>query len=543
MKKRKKVSLGVILLVISCYSSLAQDTYNFTQFYFNPALLNPSFTGSDGRLAMYASFRRQWAGIEGAPTIGNFSLQTALPNRVNIGFNASNDKNGLLSTSGVLFTGGYSLPLSETNFLRFGISVGAAWNKVDLTALKFSTASDPVQTSLLSSNFQVMGNVGFSFHSPTFHAGLSVPNIFDPAYLSSESFSVSKINPFGAIIAHASNRFYFAKDKNIFEPYLIYRYNQNAPSQVEAAAVVHLQNLVWFGGSYKQNFGISALAGFKLKGQTAIGYSYSLKNTGLNQLSAPSHEIHIGILLGARQKKIQVYSFVDTEKEKVHHKTPQQIAAEKKKQTDLAKKKEEEEKKKKELVAKAAEEKKAQELATAKKLETKTEVPKVVPKDPVIVKQQPKTDSVKVQRGGPRKKTEIDPLMAKIEIDSIHAGEETHLARLDEHAENPTEEHNEDNHPHAERHEFVKQGTHHAEFETGDYVIAGVFKMEENAKKYSDGLLKLGFNESDYGYLTEKNLWYVHIAESHDLETIRIHRDKFRKMKIFREAWLLTVHL
>ena len=522
---------------------MAQDTYNFTQFYFNPALLNPSFTGSDGRLAMYASFRRQWAGIEGAPTIGNFSLQTALPNRVNIGFNASNDKNGLLSTSGVLFTGGYSLPLSETNFLRFGISVGAAWNKVDLTALKFSTASDPVQTSLLSSNFQVMGNVGFSFHSPTFHAGLSVPNIFDPAYLSSESFSVSKINPFGAIIAHASNRFYFAKDKNIFEPYLIYRYNQNAPSQVEAAAVIHLQNLVWFGGSYKQNFGISALAGFKLKGQTAIGYSYSLKNTGLNQLSAPSHEIHIGILLGARQKKIQVYSFVDTEKEKVHHKTPQQIAAEKKKQTDLAKKKEEEEKKKKELVAKAAEEKKAQELATAKKLETKTEVPKVVPKDPVIVKQQPKTDSVKVQRGGPRKKTEIDPLMAKIEIDSIHAGEETHLARLDEHAENPTEEHNEDNHPHAERHEFVKQGTHHAEFETGDYVIAGVFKMEENAKKYSDGLLKLGFNESDYGYLTEKNLWYVHIAESHDLETIRIHRDKFRKMKIFREAWLLTVHL
>ncbi|MEK6780595.1 MAG: PorP/SprF family type IX secretion system membrane protein [Bacteroidota bacterium] len=522
MKNQKKAGLAVLLLAICGLSSSAQDTYNFTQFYFNPALLNSSMTGSDGRLAMYASFRKQWAGIEGAPTIGNFSIQTALPNKLNLGLNASNDKNGLLSTSGVLFTGGYSLPVAGGNFFRFGISVGAAWNKIDLNALKFSTAGDPVQASLLSSNFQVMGNVGFSFHSPTFHAGLSVPNIFEPAYLSSESFSVSKLNPFGTIIAHASNRFYFADNKNIFEPYLVYRYNQNSPSQIEVAGVVHLQNLVWLGGSYKQNFGISALAGFKLKGQTAIGYSYSLKNTGTNQLSAPSHEIHIGLLLGKHDKKIPVYSFVDTEKEKIHHKTPQQIAAEKKKhEADLAKKKEEEARKQEAAKAKQAEE--AKELA--KVTTTKTDSSAIKP----------------IPTGGTRlKDSEIH--IANVNVDSIHLAEQAHLKRLEDHAANPLEEHNEEGHPNAERHEFVKQGGHHAELGIGDYVIAGVFKMEGNAKKYSDGLLELGFKESDYGYLTEKNLWYVHIAQSNDLEIIRQHRDKFRKMKMFREAWLLSVH-
>ena len=505
---------------------------------------------------MYASFRKQWVGVEGAPTIGNFSLQTALPNRVNIGFNASNDKNGLISTSGVMLTGGYSLPLTEKNYLRFGISIGGAWNKVDMNALRFSTAGDPVQANLLASNAQVLGNVGFSFHTPTFHAGVSVPNIFDPVYLSSDAFSVSKVNPFGAIIAHASNRFYFAKDKNIFEPYLVYRYNQNAPSQIEAAAIIHLQNLVWVGGSYKQDFGISAVAGFKLKGQTAVGYSYSLKNTGTNQLAAPSHEIHIGLLLGAKVKKIPMYSFVDAEKEKVKKKTPAQIAAEKKKQeAELAKKKEEE--KKKQDLAKAEEErkkaeeaakaeaKKAEELAKAEEKRKAEELAKKPVVAAAVIAVVPKKDSVvvnKVHNGGPRLRTST--AVVEAETDSARLAEETHLKRLEEHAADPKEEHGlaNDAHAHAERHEFVKQGGHHAEMDIGDYVIAGVFKMEENAKKYSDGLLKLGFSESDYGYLTQNNLWYVHIAQSNDLDAIRQHRDQFRKMKIFREAWLLTVH-
>jgi len=519
LKKLKEICLWVALIMICSYSSFAQDTYNFTQFFFNPALLNPSLTGSDGRLAMYASFRKQWAGIDGAPTIGNFSVQTALPNKLNLGFNASNDKNGLLSTSGLLFTGGYSLPVSDVNFIRFGISLGAAWNKVDVNALNFGPIDDPVRTSLLSSNFQVMGNVGFSFHTPTFHGGLSVPNIFEPAYLSSESFSVSKVNPFGAIIVHASNRFYFSDDKNIFEPYLVYRYNQNSPSQLEAAAVVHLQNLVWVGGSFKQDFGISALAGFKLKGQTAVGYSYSLKNTGTNQLSAPSHEIHIGILLGKRNKKIPVYSFVDSEKEKKPKKTPQQIAAEKKKAAAELAKKQEEEKKKAALEAKLLEEQKKAELEAEQKEEEKRE-----------------------QELEAKLKDEEQARLAALathKADSL--AEQSHLSRLDDHAVNPTEEHKEEGNPNKERHEFVVKGNNPDELEAGDYVIAGVFKVKANAKKYSDGLLKLGFKDSDYGYLTEKNLWYVHIAESNDLDTIRQHRDQFRKMKIFREAWLLSV--
>jgi type IX secretion system PorP/SprF family membrane protein len=122
------------------------------------------------------------------------------------------------------------------------------------------------------------------------------------------------------------------------------------------------------------------------------------------------------------------------------------------------------------------------------------------------------------------------------------AEEQDKIARLSDHKENPTEEHNEEGHPHAERHEFVVRGNHVSEMDLGDYVIVGVFKGEANAKHMSDELKKLGFSEVDYGFLTNKAVWYVHIAGSNDIDEARSKRNKYRKMKMFKDAWLLTVH-
>lgn len=542
--KNRIINLLICSLVLSNGLSQAQDSYSLTQFFFNPALLNASYTGSDERLALYASYRQQWAGVEGAPTIGNFSLQTSLPNRVNLGLTVSNDKNGLLSTSGGLLTAGYSLPLTAKNYLRFGISLGGSWNKVDLNSLRFATASDPVQSTLLANNSQLLGNIGFSFHSATFHGGISVPNIFEPVYLSSESFSVSKVSPFGTVIAHASNRFYFSDDKNMVEPFLVYRYNQNQPSQFEFATVLHLQHVVWIGGSFKQDNGLSALAGLKLKGQMAVGYSYSIANSGANQMPAPSHEIQIGLLFGTKLKKIHAYSFVDAEKEKPTR-AKKQLVAQKKTGTKGAAKKKKEAQKKKELADKKKQEQAALTLARSEALRKANDakLTKEVKTTPIDTKETNKNANV-VHSGGPRLRAQKDFLAGQDKIDSIHNAEQAHLNRLDDHAADPNELHGlaNDAHAHAERHEFVKQGGHQAELEIGDYVISGVFKLEENAKKLSEGLVKLGFKDSDYGYLTLNNLWYVHVAASNDLTEIRKQRDKFRAMKIFKDAWLLTVH-
>ncbi|MFM7193978.1 MAG: SPOR domain-containing protein, partial [Bacteroidota bacterium] len=118
--------------------------------------------------------------------------------------------------------------------------------------------------------------------------------------------------------------------------------------------------------------------------------------------------------------------------------------------------------------------------------------------------------------------------------------EQEHLSRLTLHNDDPKAAHIGEA-PHAERHEFVRRGGHQSELSAGDFVIVGVFKTEVNAKRWADGLKAMGFKDIDYGFLTERTVWYVHFAGIDDLTEARSVRDQYRKLKVFRDAWLLTV--
>jgi type IX secretion system PorP/SprF family membrane protein len=598
--------IRLIFCFLLCFLSIgiyAQDVTNFTQFFINPYSINPSYAGIEGRGALFFAYRKQWADIEGAPSIVNFAFHAPTKLGLNYGLNLANDSRGILKTSSVMFTGGYTVNIDKNKFIRFGISAGAASNAVNTDEFEnpLYDPNDPVLTKLLDKNMYLIGNAGLSIHLKSFHFGAALPNIFTPAYVSTEAFSVNEVQPFQSLLIHASNRFYFAKDKHVFEPYLIYRMNKDLPGQFEAAGVLHLNHILWVGGSYKQDFGISALGGIKLQNFLLIGGSYSLKNTGINELGSPSFEIQLGYIFGAKQKEIPVYSFVNTVKEKERRKTPTQIAAEKHKQElAIAKKKEEElaikkqqEERKLELAKREEEAKKVTPPVTqetkpvvtqqtkpvvtqqeTKPVVTQQETKPVVTQQetkPVVTQQETKpvvtqqeTKPVVTQQetkpivtqqetkpvvkppdrhsGGARLKSDV----LDIEVpsyDTAHHEEQARIARIEEHAADPNEHHGEDPdfHPNAERHEFVKRGSHAEELDVADYVIIGVFKTGGNASHFSDGLSKLGFS-ADYGHLSEKNLWYVYIAKANDIDTAKAERNKFRKLKIFRDAWLLTVH-
>ena len=119
---------GPVVLVIFLFSAVAQaqDQTNFTQFYINPYLINPSYAGIDGQPALSIIYRKQWMTIDGGPTIANFSLQGPISPRASWGLSITNDSKGLLNNSSLLLTFGYNVPLSEHSFVRFGISGGAA---------------------------------------------------------------------------------------------------------------------------------------------------------------------------------------------------------------------------------------------------------------------------------------------------------------------------------------------------------------------------------------------------------------------------------
>jgi len=540
----KQRTLLVLLILLTCsLHVVGQDQSNFTQFYLNPYILNPSYAGIDGKTAVSLIYRKQWSGIDGGPSIGNFSLHTPVNPKLSTGISFNNDKRGLLNHSTFLLSFGYNIQLQKTSFLRFGVSAGGNWNTVkwdQITELNDTRLG----ASLLDNHASLAGNAGMSFHGKTFHFGVSIPNIFSPSVASPDGFNVSEVKPFQSLIIHGSNRFYFAENKHVFEPYAVYRLNSGIPSQYEVAALVHLNHTIWFGGSFKEEFGISALGGIKLQNILAIGASYSLPSSGENQLASPSFEISLNYLLGQHKKGTLVYSFVDTHltKKKKHkpgaHSASEAIAQKRREEEQAKKKMSASELAKKREEEAAAKRREAEELAkhqaeVQKRIEERKHevvVAKPLPPDP-------KQDTA--VNHNPRFRQEMNVPAQPME--GHHEHEKEQISRLEVHAEDPTEHHNEEGHPHAERHEFVKRGNHQSELPVSDYVVGGVFRSEPNAKHFSEGLDKLGF-DTHYGHLTEKNLWYVYVIQTDDINKARAERDRVRKMKILRDAWLLTVH-
>jgi hypothetical protein len=401
-----------------------------------------------------------------------------------------------------LLTFGYNVPLAEHAYIRFGVSGGGTWNMVDLSKLE-SMNDDGALGNILDNNAALTGNAGISFHIKTFQLGASMPTMFAPSYLSKDEFSITEIKPFQSIIVNASNRFYFADDKHIFEPYALYRINADLPPQFEVAGVLHLNHTVWIGGSYKEDFGISALGGLKLKNMFAIGASYSLQNSGANELNSPSFEVSLNLLLGKRKKDAPVYSFVNTVKEKEKkpvRKSASELIAEKRKAEEEARKKQLAEqarirKEEEELARKTREEEARQAREEEEARAREAELARA--REEQLAKQA-------AAQPVPQEKVAPPP----VQVDG--------------------------------RHETFNRGTHARELGTGEYIIAGVFSSEANATRYANGLKQLGYL-ANYGYLTQKQLWYVYIHHSQDINQARIERDKYRKLRMFKDAWLLTV--
>lgn len=96
--------------------------------------------------------------------------------------------------------------------------------------------------------------------------------------------------------------------------------------------------------------------------------------------------------------------------------------------------------------------------------------------------------------------------------------------------------------PLEERHEVVTQGVHRDELPVSHFVVVGTFAMKANAERHSRILRQRGYN-SQFGFVSERSLYYVYVHRSKDLEETRRVRDRYRQIDQFElpDSWVLTV--
>ncbi len=89
---------------------------------------------------------------------------------------------------------------------------------------------------------------------------------------------------------------------------------------------------------------------------------------------------------------------------------------------------------------------------------------------------------------------------------------------------------------------IIQRGSNPNELPAGHYVIVGVFREVDNASAYSERLKQAGY-DNNFGFISKRNAYYIHVKASENLLEIREKRDEFRKLNQFQfpDAWVLTM--
>ncbi|MEP1033903.1 type IX secretion system membrane protein PorP/SprF [Ekhidna sp.] len=586
----------VSFLILSFLSVKAQQPQVYNQFFMNPYMYNPAYAGVEGHAAVFVMYRDQWTNVEGAPQISHVSFHVPLEGGISVGGAAFNVTQGLLSTSAIKGSASYLINIDRTHFLRFGMSLGAGINSVNIT--EFDSPGDVAFENFLDQSTFFIGDVGVAYHFGHFNVGISLPNLFSYNPITQKEVADIEFSPTDNAIFKMNYRGHI-NDDFAFEPHIIYRYSNVIPHQYEGVMIAHLYHIVWIGASYRQDAGIIGLAGAKIKEKFAVGFAYELGNSSISSELGPTLEVNLGYHLGTKKDHAEhVSSFIKSHRlsaeeraRKAELERQKQLAAlQQSRATDPADEDAlsiasptvlDEPETEAEVPTKQADDWDHQEehgeLTRVNQFgeeETgiRLEKPNAAGGKNVVISWVPKADAsgLSVAEDGHLERTlpdgskEVGIKYEKVNPD----GSVEHLVKWDKAinavqaeaiVQNPelTEEHHDevakgdpeltqdfrthDELGKSDDHVVTKRGDHLLELPVGNYVIAGAFGVFQHAEDYSDELFLMGFHDTIVGYNSGRGYYYVVVNESSSLSQTRAKRDEFRKIPKLSKAWVLQV--
>ena len=502
----KKFLLSFLFFSLTLGVSFGQRLPYFTHHLINPYIYNPAFAGYDKMAAVYLTHRQQWLGVEGAPVSTHLSFHSPVGNvnPISVGGDVVHDRLGVLRHSAVKLTAAYMLPLAveKEHYLKFGLSGGVGLYQYDLQDADIG--SDARLLEIAQNTTFLDARFGLLYRYERFTLGASVPSLLSPPTGATRESGGVTFDKFSYLIASANYRFLLSAEKNtVFEPTVLFHYNRDIESQVEALGRFIFNQSFWVGGGYQQQSGIAGLIGFKMK-NLKFGYHYGIGGNELAGYSTGTHEVQLGLLIGKKKAELKRKPRLTTQDDS-------------------------------DIVPDAA-------FKKLKKRKRKKE--KGAPEPQPIVSPEEKSKSFdddtfkEVEQGIILSPTENQP-----------TGSEEPPVQKEKTNEENSQENTTPTSPSAqtEQNKEVRltkvkkmRSDHPLEMKQGSYVIAGTFSEERNARKLAQQLSDDGYGVK-VGYHSEKGYYYVSLFASEDLEQVKSNLKGARSDKRLEKAWIMVV--
>lgn len=289
----KKITLTISFFFLFAALS-AQQIPISSQYMTNRLVINPAYAGELGFYSASISYRKQWVGLEGAPSTQNISIHgPALKDKLGFGLMFFKDIIGVSKESNISFSFAYKIKNRNKKSLSFGLSGSAVFTSNEWSQLKTTAINDAVFSADSPQFILPDFSAGLYYKTPDYYIGFSVPMFLQHEVSNnSSSFKIKNDFNYYNYLFEAGVNFQIM-DNIILKPSFLARYLPSSTSQLDINTIVDFNNLIGFGLSYRTQDAIVGMVQFHITDQLIFGYSYDHTISDLQKYNNGSHEIFL----------------------------------------------------------------------------------------------------------------------------------------------------------------------------------------------------------------------------------------------------------
>lgn len=282
--------LAVLLLMFSGMAAHAQDDPTNQQYLFNLLNINPAYAGTQDNISMTVGFRRQWAGIPGAPQTGIFSLDAPLKeHHFGIGGQIYTSSIGKEKTTGLNMSFSTQLKFDEDQFLSLGLQAGLMNYRIDRNSVALPFQDDPA----FQTNTNVMlptAGAGLYYERPRFYASLSAPSLLVGTVKVDKVITVNSPKLSNMQFIFTTGLAANLGEDFQFKPAIYMRFMSGEFKDIHVNGTFWYKDLIGLGASYRYDDAMLGIVELRINDRLRFGYSYGQSIGDKGIFSQGTHE-------------------------------------------------------------------------------------------------------------------------------------------------------------------------------------------------------------------------------------------------------------
>ncbi len=282
---KNRILFILIIALSSTKFSYAQQDPQYTQYTFNPLVINPAYAGNREVTSILGLHRSQWVGLDGAPRTQNLTVHSPIGilGKVGLGLSIVNDALGPARETYFNVDFSYTVQTSLEGKLSFGLKGVLNMLDVDFSRTDPFNSNDPLLASNIDNKISPNVGVGIFYHNDNFYAGLSAPNLLQTDHYDRSGTSGSQ-----SFIAEERIHYYglvgyvFDVSEDVkFKPSTMIKMVSGAPLQVDLSANFMFYDKLTLGAAYRWSAALSGMIGFQVSDGMMLGMAYDRETTEL----------------------------------------------------------------------------------------------------------------------------------------------------------------------------------------------------------------------------------------------------------------------